>query len=95
MILLGGTSTQINCIGPMNVCAKNHAFSTICEIFSPSSYTTSLIVHSSSTMHPTSVDENGSVVDLTNPEVLNLLLSQLAYAPLSVDDQDVMDPEVQ
>ena len=33
MALFGGTSTQINCFGPMNLCAKFHAFSTICKIF--------------------------------------------------------------
>ena len=32
MVLFGGTSTKINCIGSMNLCAKFHAFSTICNI---------------------------------------------------------------
>ena len=39
MALFGETSTQINCIGPMNLCAKFHAFSTICKIFSQFTYT--------------------------------------------------------
>ena len=37
--IFAGTSTQINCIGLMNICAKFGAFSTICEIFSPFPYT--------------------------------------------------------
>ena len=39
MNIFGGTSTQIDLVGLMNVCAKNDAFSTICNIFSPFSYT--------------------------------------------------------
>ena len=30
--LFDGTSTQINCIGSMNLCAKFHVVSTICKI---------------------------------------------------------------
>ena len=42
MALFGGTSTQINCICPMNLCGKCHAFSTICKIFSLFTYTFSI-----------------------------------------------------
>ena len=37
--IFGGASTQINYFGLRNVCAKNHAFSTICAIFAPFSLT--------------------------------------------------------
>ena len=35
VVIFGGTSTQIICIVPRNICAKNCAFSTMCTIFSP------------------------------------------------------------
>ena len=38
MALFGGTSTQINCIGSMNLCVKFYAFSTFCKNFSPYTY---------------------------------------------------------
>ena len=48
--LFGWTSTQINCIGPMSLCANFHAFRTICKNFSPFTYTSTLFFYRNNLM---------------------------------------------